>query len=224
MGPPDRIATDGQPALSDRVAASSNVTDTDNDPVSEAPPATIALIDLASVCPSGDEQRHADALDLISLMVRGWCGAVPGHSSAVHEVECRLYGGFRDVVGNPTPRRLWLVKHLERLRGLTGGIRLVPGIAESIASAPEVVLIGTYANGAQKMVDGMIAEDAGLFARSGMHRSILLISDDEDFMPTVLAISRTTRATFRWLRQRPVGRNDVFFNCSVQLLTDGRWR
>jgi len=187
-----------------------------------APP-TIALVDLASVCPSGNEQSHVDALDLIGVLVRGACGRKAEYPG-IHEVECRVYGGFRDITGKPTERRAWLARNLAILRGLRDGVRIIPGIADSIVCASDVVLKGTYANGRQTMVDAMIAEDAESFARSGEHSSILLVSDDEDFVPVVLSISRTTNAVIRWVRQRPNGRNDDALGESTILLTDARWQ
>ncbi len=186
-------------------------------------PATIALVDVSSICPSGDERSHIDALDLIALLVRTGCGVEAPAPHAVHEVECRLYGGFRDIAGRPTERGTWLTRHIGQLRGLKDGIRIVPTMAESIASAPGALLSGTFANGVQKMVDTMMSEDAGEFARSGLHNSLLLLSDDDDFVPTVLAISRTTPSTVRWIRQRPIGRNDRHFGPTTVLLTDSRW-
>src|SRR4051812_36224010 len=56
-----------------------------------------------------------------------------------------------------------------------------------------------------KMVDTMIAEDAAVLARTGTHSSLLLVSDDDDFVPVVLSLSRTTASTIRWVRQRSVG-------------------
>jgi hypothetical protein len=186
--------------------------------------ASLALVDFASICPSGGEPGHADALDLLAVMIRARCGWPSALRSTVHEVDCRIYGGFRDVAGSPTESRVWLTKHLARARGLKDGIRVVPVLVEAIACAPARTLIGTIANGRQKMVDAMIAEDLSLFARSGEHRSIMLISDDEDFVPVVLSVSRTTPTEVRWLRQRAVGRNDRHFEPSVTLLTDARWR
>jgi hypothetical protein len=187
------------------------------------PAATIACVDLASICPSGDEQSHIDALELTALIVRDACGATKGGRPNPHEVECRVYGGFRDVNGQPTERGAWLARHISKLRGLSDGIRIVPSSAESIAVAPELVLIGTYANQKQKMVDAMIAEDIGTFARSGRHPAILLISDDDDFVPAVLAASRTTSTVILWVRQRTAGRNDQFLGPTTHLLTDRRW-
>ena len=185
-----------------------------------ASPATLAVIDLASICPSGDEQTHIDAMELLAIIVRESCGVEPGDT---HEVECRLYGGFRDITGIPTERGRWVVQHAELLRGLRDGVRIVPRIIEAPSSAPDAILVGTYANKKQKMVDGMIAEDLREAVREGNHTSLLLVSDDEDFVPVLLGLSRKTSAAVRWVRQRPTGRNDHHFRRGVTFLMNERW-
>ena len=190
-------------------------------PTTPAP--VVALVDVANVCPTRAEQDHVDALILIGLMVRAACPRPPTAESAAVEVECRLYGGFRDIDGHATESRAWLTRHIHELRGLQSGIRVIPKIAEHIANAPDALLVGTYANQGQKMVDAMIAEDLGAFARSGLYASIILVSDDDDFVPAVLSAGRLTAALVRWVRRRPTGRNDKHFNQSTKFLTDLRW-
>jgi hypothetical protein len=185
---------------------------------------SLALVDFASICPTGDEADHADALELMAYLIRSACSATPETARTVHEVDCRIYGGFRDIAGAATERKAWLVRHLQLARGLLDGIRIVPTLVEGVACAPRLTLVGTYANGQQKMVDAMIAEDMGLFARAGEFGSILLISDDEDFVPAVISNSLTTSMQIRWLRQRSSGRNDYNLTSAVRLLTDVRWQ
>ncbi len=129
----------------------------------------VALVDVANVCPERGEQDHLDALILIGLMVRAACSDPGAKRQRVVEVDCRLYGGFRDVNGSPTERRSWLTRHLNELRGLQGGVRIVPTIAEHIVTAPDALLVGTYSNRGQKMVDAMVAEDLGAFSRSALY-------------------------------------------------------
>jgi hypothetical protein len=183
----------------------------------------IALVDIASVCPSGNEQDHVDALELVGNMLRTMHGTTDASRSVV-EVACRIYGGFRDIAGNPTERRTWLARNLNRLRGLADGVRLIPEIAESLAAAPEAMLVGTYANQRQTMVDGMIAEDAGLFARSADYQAVVLISNDDDFVPVAITIARATSTNLQWLRRRARGRNDELMGSSVDFVTDWRWQ
>jgi len=184
---------------------------------------TVAFVDFASICPSGGESDHEDALELMALLIRTACQATNPAHGAVWEVDCRVYGGFRDIRGQPTERKAWLVRHLRLAGGLRDGVRIVPRLAESIICAPGATLVGTYANGQQKMVDAMIAEDMGAFARTSPS-SLLLISDDDDFVPTVLGLSRTTAAPILWLRQRAAGRNDLHFTSTVTFLSDWRWQ
>lgn len=186
------------------------------------PAPVVALIDIGNVCPRKAEQDHVDALNLIGLLIRDACPR-PNSARVAVEVECRLYGGFRDIDGHATERRAWLTRHLHELRGLQGGVRVLPTLVEHIAVAPDAMLIGTYANQSQKMVDIMIAEDLGAFARSGLFASIILVSDDDDFVPAVLSAGRSTPASIRWVRKRTTGRNDRYFSRSTELVTDSRW-
>jgi hypothetical protein len=96
---------------------------------------------------------------------------------------------------------------------------------DALACAPEAVLQGTYKNKQQKLVDQMLSHDAGFYARGSEHRDILIVSDDEDFMPAVLSLTIETDANFLWLRQRADGDNDRFFDSArVELLVDPAWQ
>lgn len=90
------------------------------------PAPVVALVDLGNVCPNRDEQDHADALLLIGALLRSACPRPPGTPSLPIEIECRLYGGFRDINGLATERRAWVSRYIKNLRGLEGGVRVVP--------------------------------------------------------------------------------------------------
>jgi hypothetical protein len=188
-----------------------------------APAPVVALIDLGNVCPNRSEQDHLDALLLLGEMLRRACPRDATARQHPIEVECRLYGGFRDINGGATERRAWVTRHLGTLRGLADGVRVVPTIVDHIVTAPDALLAGTYVDGRQKMVDGMISDDLFSYARSGHYASIILVSDDEDFVPAVLSATRTTPTLIRWLRKRARGRNDQHFLSSIDFLTDSRW-
>jgi len=184
----------------------------------------VALVDLANVCPTRDEQDHIAALLLVAEIVRDVCAKALPANGNVLEVECRFYGGFRGVDGRPTERHVWLARHVEKVRGLRGHIRIVPTIVEGIAAVPGSQFIGTYANQRQVMVDAMIAEDLGTFARSAQHGSIVLISDDDDFVPSVLAAVYGSLTPVTWVRKRQASRNDGLMRGLAALTVDGRWQ
>ena len=50
----------------------------------------------------------------------------------------------------------------------------------------ELTLVGTYRDGGQKMVDGMISTDLVHLAPD-RDRSLVLVSDDDDFVPSAIA-------------------------------------
>jgi hypothetical protein len=189
------------------------------------PAPTIALVDMASVCPGPrSEAEYRDAIDLTGALIRRVAAPRRSESVGVHEVVCRLYGGWFAHDGTPMQQRSWLLRSIRRLSGLEDGVRIVPEIADSLACTPQLVLWGTYKNREQKMVDQMLSHDALFLARQGEHESLLIISDDEDFVPAVLVITSQTSARVCWMRQRDTGSNDYHFDSgTVELLTDPAW-
>ena len=126
--------------------------------------------------------------------------------------------------GNPTRHYQWLLPRLDHLRGLYGRVRLTPHIADSLLSSPSSQFIATYKDARQKMVDQMIAEDAHFVASTGLHRSIMLMTDDDDFVPTVFAINSRHHIRVVWLRQRDSAENDKLFDRELAtFVRDGGW-
>ena len=188
------------------------------------PPPSVALVDFASVCTSAKvDSVVRDSLDLLGVLIRE---VVKSRLSAgtTHEVDVRLYGGWRDISGQPTEQRVWITRHLNRLRSIQDRVRLVPTVVDSILSAPRFELHGTYKNRGQKMVDVMIVEDAHSVAQ--MPGTILmLVSDDDDFVPAMLALTMTTPLVVLWLRQRVAAENDKYFRQgSIEMLVSPSWR
>jgi len=167
---------------------------------------------------------YSDAIDLLATLVRRIVVARMTEEVPVHEVICRLYGGWFDITGGATEQRSWILKHLRRLQGLADGVRLVPETADSLLCFPYARLRGTYKNKQQKMVDQMLAHDAVFLARSSEHSSLLLIADDDDYVPASIVIATQTSTRLIWLRQRASGTNDSHLDQSrVEFLTDGDW-
>jgi uncharacterized LabA/DUF88 family protein len=183
------------------------------------------LIDFASVVPSPKSAADtADALELTNAIVRRVVRDRIHAGDAIHETRCRLYGGWFDINGSPLQQHGWLLAGLRGFGGLDKGVRIVGEVADTLACHPSARLVGTYKNQGQKMVDAMMSLDALFFARSGNHRSLLIVSDDDDFVPVTIAVTRETSTTVCWLRQREQSHNDHQLSSeAVELLTDTRW-
>lgn len=185
---------------------------------------SVALVDLFNVTPSVRTRRdYEDLADLLADLIQRVL--VPSHiPGVVHEVECRLYGGFTDRNGGSTEQFSQTQRQLSRLSGRRNGVRIVPHIARSLAFYPGANLRGTYKNQGQKMVDGMLSHDAYYFAKMQFYDYISIISDDDDFVPAALAIAVDTDIPVRWLRRRPLAENDrLFAQKNISFLYDRVW-
>lgn len=161
---------------------------------------SVALIDFRTLLRGPtSEAACRDALDLAAELARS--AIVPNElrKNATHELRCRLYGGFRDRVGNPTPEYRGLLPHVGRLRGLDRGVRTIPEIALNVLNLPTDDLVGTYRKGEQKMVDTAIAADAGELGYQPL-ASLTIVSNDDDFVPVLLTLARRA-ILVQWLRR-----------------------
>ena len=189
------------------------------------PAPTVALVDFASLVPGPkSEGAYLDAIELLWELILEV--VQPRRADEmVHEVQCRLYGGWFARDGSPTEQYAWILRNTRHLRGLRTGVRVVPTIIEALLCRPGVRLWGTYKNKRQKMVDHMLALDALSVARDGENPCILIISDDEDYTPVVLTIETETAAQVCWLRQHEPGSNDQHFDQSrVELMVSELWK
>ena len=188
------------------------------------PAPTLALVDYDSLV-NGPYSASAydDAAELLWSIVSN--AVTPKVSeSAIHEVTCRLYGGWNAADGTPTEHRAWMLRSLKTLRGLRKGIRLVPTIADSLLVAPSLRLDGTYNNRRQKMTDAMLSIDAMSSLRTKDHSSLVIVSDDDDFVPVVLTISVERLGWVCWIRQRAAAANDRHFDRDrIELLRELAW-
>lgn len=126
------------------------------------------------------------------------------------EARVRFYDGWRDIAGNPTGRARLLLALLPQIRGLRHDLRLLPSIAEGVFDTAWSPLRGTFRTVPspphQKMVDVLLAND--LVRISGRSRApLLLFSDDDDYVPALLAASTVTAAGVTAVRRRPLGRS-----------------
>ncbi len=168
------------------------------------------------------EAACRDAVELAAELARS--AIVPSRlrPTAVRELRCRLYGGFRDRIGNPTPEYLGLLAHLGRLRGLNRGVRTIPEIALNVLNFPTDDLAGTYRKGEQKMVDTTIAADAGTLAYQPLS-SLTIVSNDDDFVPVLLRIAHRPMLV-QWLRRPRTGDNDALLHREgIATISDPAW-
>jgi len=184
---------------------------------------SVALVDFRSLLsgPTSDAACR-DAVELIGELARVAILPVPEHP-AVHDLAVRLYGGFRDRGGHPTPEYLGLLRHVGLLRNLDRGVRTTPEVALNILHLPGDDLVATYRSGEQKMVDTMIAADAIELAGMG-YSSVTIVSNDDDFVPVLASVARFADVT-QWLRKsRIAGNDEMLTRQGVRLLSDPIWQ
>ncbi|MET8655005.1 hypothetical protein [Nocardia aurea] len=186
---------------------------------------TVVLVDLFNVGPSVRTDRdYEDLLSLVGDLIRDVI-VESGSNNDIHDVECRLYGGFVDRKGGPTEQYTRTLRKLRRLRTLERRVRIRPSIARSLAAYPGVHLYGTYKNGGQKMVDQMLALDAYHFAESENFDCVSIIANDDDYIPVIVTVGKRFNCPVRWLRKRSSGYNDHHFSeTNVTVLENGMWK
>lgn len=176
------------------------------------PPATqlpqaVALVDYDNLSPPNisspaDVQLHSsDILDTIALTFRR---TFP----TLSELDVRLYGGWTDEDGLPSPSASRLLPILSSLRGRRYGLIVRPLLATSLLQFGDFLLIGTMRlqskRKRQKMVDGMLGCDALFVANEGIAVAGL-VTDDEDLLPMALTATSINAQSFAWFRHRQVG-------------------
>lgn len=146
----------------------------------------------------------------------------PQPGDPVHDLRVRIYGGFRDRGGNPTPEYRGLLHHVGLLQGLDRNVRTTVEIALNVLHLPGDDLIATYRSGEQKMVDTTIAADATEVADTG-YTSVTIVSNDDDFVPVLASIARASEQV-QWLRRPRTGLNDAMLRRQgVVLLSNPTW-
>lgn len=185
---------------------------------------SVALVDLFNVGPGArTDHDYEDLMNHVGDLVRRvLVPPVPvGH---VHDVDCRLYGGFMDRTGAVTEQFVRTQRQLRTLTGIQERIRIRPQLVRSLACLSMRPLIGTYKNRGQNMVDQMLGQDLLYYAYGVDYDYILLIANDDDYVPTVLTAAVQTRRPIRWLRRRPSSENDpLLLEFGVTFLMDGTW-
>ena len=74
------------------------------------------------------------------------------------------------------------------------------------------------------MVDQMLAQDAHFYSEQGDYDRILVVANDDDYVPAVIAASTRRGKPISWIRKRPTTPHDVHFTAlNVELLNDPSW-
>ncbi|MET9484262.1 hypothetical protein [Streptomyces sp. NPDC006638] len=187
----------------------------------------VALIDFNNLNPRAiSEPVVLDTLELISSLVRRTFS--PSKSTLPRdatEVECRIYDGWIDRAGGYMEKYRIVDSLLENLASLESGVRIIPRIATSLACNPGIKLTGTYKNGGQKMVDQMLAQDAHYYAEQDEYDRILVVANDDDYVPAVMATSIRWGKPIRWIRKRNQTPHDAHFEkMNVELFNYPSWQ
>lgn len=167
----------------------------------------VALVDFDNVCgyriqTRADCDLHTTAL--LDTLARAFGTAFP----ALRELDVRLYGGWTDESGIPSPAASRLLPIIPVLRGRRHGLIVRPSLALAMCQFPDLILRGTVRmqsrNRLQKMVDGMLGCDAMFIAAGGL-TPIGIVTDDDDLLPATLSAHITNPARTVWMRRRPAG-------------------
>ncbi len=168
----------------------------------------LALVDYDNVCgykskSKTDAELHTT--DLVGALVRAFRALFPD----LKELDIRLYGGWIDELGLPSPTALWLLPTLPALRGRRHGLIVRPSLATTMVQFPDLILRGTVRLHTrrirQKMVDGMLGCDAVFAAGAGLVR-VGLVTDDDDLVPAALSAHEVNTDLIVWMRTRSIGR------------------
>lgn len=166
----------------------------------------LALVDYDNLCPGNRSEMEVEihTSELLDALARAAQVAFPD----LRELDVRLYGGWLDERGVPSPSASWLLPLLPVLRGRRRGLIVRPTLATTMLQFPDVELRGTVRLQArprrQKMVDAMLGCDAVFAAALGRSR-IGIVSDDDDLLPAALAAHAADPAGTAWMRPRAAG-------------------
>lgn len=139
------------------------------------------------------ERTESDIENNLAALTKSICETVYAKIPGSEEADCRLYGGWRTVDNQYTRRAEQMLGRLQRFRGRRGRIRVKLSMITEVLARDGVTIAGTYQNGAQKMVDVMLALDL-LYLSKFEECGLVLVSDDSDLLPAILvAASRRGR-------------------------------
>lgn len=145
------------------------------------------LIDYDNV-KQNNERGSADVSINLSLLIPSLSNRVSALLPDSQEIWCRLYGGWITLDSQRTLQGTWMLSEISKFRGRIGPLRSKISMSTEISARSDLTLIGTYRDGGQKMVDGMMSVD--LISLSDDHdTSLVIVSDDDDLVPSIIASS-----------------------------------
>lgn len=150
------------------------------------------------------------AVDLFQCIAR----FLRGQLRRIVDVDVRLYGGWLDEYGHPSRDAHCLLQILPLLPRRMGGLRLRPSLAFELIGRSDLLLRGFLRTKTdkqrQKMVDGMLGCDA-IVAADLATDLILIVSDDDDFLPAFITASTFDKSRIALIRARRThaGLNDA---------------
>ncbi|MEU0937235.1 hypothetical protein [Embleya sp. NPDC005971] len=186
----------------------------------------VALIDFHNLDPRATTRPTIqDGLELAAELVREifspGMGTLPRNAV---EVECRIYDGWLNRAGGYMEKYRITSSLLDTVLSLEKGVRILPRLATSLACSPGSMLTGTYKNKGQKMVDQMLAQDAHYYSEQEDYDRILVIANDDDYVPAMIAAATRWGKPIVWLRKRSSTPHDAHFAAlNVDLLTAPSW-
>jgi len=176
-----------------------------------------ALVDYDNIKIHRRESTIADVESNLVYIVDAIVAACKPSMPDGGELRIRFYGGWINERGYYSQLAEWLLASIRAIRGLHGAWRVMPDLAIALALLPNATLLGSLRTSQpglrQKMVDTMFAVDSIYFAnQSGGH--LLLVSDDDDMVPSTLAARKISKNMLIAIRRRPNGAaiNDVICN------------
>lgn len=183
-------------------------------PERDEPTTAVAVVDFSNLCPAPRSDLDVyDGLNAIDRVVRQ---AMKQYWPRVTDLHLRLYGGWLFRNGRSTRQWEWALPHLADFHTRRDGLRVEPELAHSSAWCPGTRILGTFRparevdpgeppRATQKMVDSLIVADSLRYSLEG--KPTVLVSDDDDVLPGLLAaIARPTRSMI-WLRKRAPGQS-----------------
>lgn len=179
----------------------------------------VALVDYDNVRGNQVERTALDVAANLTLL--GDQLGVAGARLGLEEIRARLYGGWVTQNNGFSQRANWMLVGLSHLRGLRSGVRVIPEMVTTCISAPPHRLIGTLRTDRnpieQKMVDTLITADMIMYPACD---TLLVVSDDDDMVPGLIAASKSRNSSTKLLRVRPAGQalNDaVLTNLAITI-------
>lgn len=143
-----------------------------------------ALVDYDNIT-SIKERSITDVVTNLSELIPNLVSKIRILVPDVEEVNFRFYGGWSLRDGQSSQQCVWLLSEMGRFNRRHGSVRAKCRLARELIAQTELSLVGTYRDGGQKMVDGMITADL-IHLSNDKELSLVLVSDDDDFVPGVI--------------------------------------